>query len=196
MFEQRPRTPPGQTLTEKWPVLHYAAVPHADPATFRLRTRGLCEQPLELTWEQLRALPAVQRTSDFHCVTSWSRLDNTWEGVRFATLCDLTRPRAAATHCLLHCLDGYSTNVPLRTLREDDVLLAWSWQGQPLTPEHGGPLRMVVPMLYAWKSAKWLCAVEFLEHDRRGFWEERGYHNRADPWREERYSYQETGDET
>jgi len=193
MFEER--TPPGQTLTDKWPVLHYASVPHPDMAQWRFRTKGLVARPLELSWEQFRALPRVTLTSDFHCVTAWSRLDNTWEGVRFSTIVAETRPQASAKHCLLHGLDGYTTNLPLRALTDDDVLFAWSWQGKALEPEHGGPLRLVVPKLYAWKSAKWVCAVEFLEHDRRGFWEERGYHNRANPWREERYSYQETGEE-
>jgi len=189
------RTPPGQILTEKWPVLHYASVPPVKLAQWRFRMSGLVEQPLDLGWQEFRALPAVSLTSDFHCVTTWSRLDNTWEGVRFQSLLERTPPRPAARHVMVRALDGYATNVPLLTLLEDDVLLAWSWNGKPLEAEHGGPLRLVVPRLYGWKSAKWVCSVELMEHDRRGFWEERGYHNRADPWREERYSYQETGDE-
>jgi DMSO/TMAO reductase YedYZ molybdopterin-dependent catalytic subunit len=189
------RTPPGQTLTEKWPVLHYASVPHVDLGSWRLRIRGLCETPLALDWPALRALPAVQVSSDFHCVTSWSRLDNHWEGVRFSTLAAAAGMASAARFAMLHGLDGYATNVPVAALLEDHALVAWSWEGRPLEPEHGGPLRMVLPKLYAWKSAKWLCSIELTAHDRRGFWEERGYHNHADPWREERYSYQETGEE-
>jgi DMSO/TMAO reductase YedYZ molybdopterin-dependent catalytic subunit len=189
------RLPPGQTLTEKWPVLHYAAVPSVDLATWRFRTKGLVEHPLELDFQAFQKLPHIERKSDFHCVTTWSRLDNRWQGVSFRSVCEQTGPHPEARFVLLHALDGYTTNLPLDALLADDVLFAWSWEGKPLEPEHGGPLRLVVPALYAWKSAKWVIEVEFLSHNRRGFWEERGYHNRADPWREERYAYQETGDE-
>ena len=135
-------------------------------------------------------------TADFHCVTTWSRLDNTWEGVLFRDLAAATGVKAEARHLMAHSADGYYTNIPLRWLADGDVLVAWAHDGKPLTPEHGGPVRLVVPKLYAWKSAKWLTGLEFMAHDRRGFWEERGYHNRGEPFAEERYSYQERGDET
>jgi DMSO/TMAO reductase YedYZ molybdopterin-dependent catalytic subunit len=186
------RTPPGQTLTTKWPVLHYAEVPQVTDETFRLAVTGLVERPVTWTLAELRALPSVRLTSDFHCVTTWSRLDNTWEGVRFSTVAGEVQPKATARHVMFRSSDGYYTNVPMTWLLDEDVLFAWSHDGQPLTPEHGGPVRLVVPKLYAWKSAKWVCALEFMEHDRRGFWEERGYHNRGEPFAEERYSYQET----
>ena len=186
------RTPPGQTLTEKWPVLHYADVPKVSLDAFRFRVTGLVEKPVEWTWSELVALPRVTLTSDFHCVTTWSRLDNTWEGVSFRAIAERVQPKPAAKFVMVHGSDGYYTNVGLEWLMDDDVLVAWSHDGKPLTPEHGGPLRLVVPKLYAWKSAKWISGLEFLERDRRGFWEERGYHNRGEPFAEERYSYQET----
>ncbi len=189
------RTPPGQTLTVKWPVLHYSGVPAVSPDKFELRTSGEVERPLCLSFAELRALPSVTLTTDFHCVTTWSKLDNTWEGVRFRTIAEATGIKPAAKHVMAHSYDGYYTNVPLKWLLDDDVLVAWSHDGAPLTAEHGGPVRLVVPKLYAWKSAKWLSALEFMIDDKRGFWEERGYHNRGEPFAEERYSYQETGEE-
>jgi DMSO/TMAO reductase YedYZ molybdopterin-dependent catalytic subunit len=186
------RLPPGQTLTEKWPVLHYADVPSVTKANFRFKVLGLVAQPIEWTWEQFTALPSVKLTSDFHCVTTWSKFDNTWEGVSWRTIAQAAGIQPAAKFAMIHSSDGYYTNVPLSWLDDDDVLFAWSHDGQPLTPEHGGPLRLVVPKLYAWKSAKWVSAVELMAKDRRGFWEERGYHNRGEPFAEERYSYQET----
>jgi DMSO/TMAO reductase YedYZ molybdopterin-dependent catalytic subunit len=192
MRSKAERTPPGQTLTEKWPVLHYADVPAVDEAAFRLKVFGLVDRPVEWSWAELRALPSVRLTSDFHCVTTWSRLDNVWEGVLFRTVAEQVGVQAAARHAMIHGSDGYYTNVPLERLLDEDVLFAWSHDGQPLSPEHGGPLRLVVPKLYAWKSAKWVSGVELVDQDRRGFWEERGYHNRGEPFAEERYSYQET----
>jgi DMSO/TMAO reductase YedYZ molybdopterin-dependent catalytic subunit len=186
------RTPPGQTLTTKWPVLHYAEVPQVTAAGFRFKVSGLVERPVEWTWDEFRALPSTTVTSDFHCVTTWSRLDNAWQGVSFRTVADAAGIQSAAKHCMVHSFDGYYTNVPVDWLRDDDVLFAWSHDGRPLEAIHGGPLRLVVPKLYAWKSAKWVSGLELLEHDRRGFWEERGYHNRGEPFAEERYSYQET----
>lgn len=192
----RHRVPPGQTLTKKWPVLHYSGVPvFMDMGTWQFRVFGDVEQPLSLTWDEFRRLPAVRRTSDFHCVTTWSRLDNRWEGVLFSTLASLAKPRSQARFAMLHSFDGYYTNVPLSWLLQDDVLFAWNHDDQPLTEEHGGPLRLVVPKLYAWKSAKWVSGIEFMTTNKRGFWEERGYHNRGEPFAEERYAYQET-DET
>jgi DMSO/TMAO reductase YedYZ molybdopterin-dependent catalytic subunit len=186
------RTPPGQTLTAKWPVLHYSGVPIVRQEEFRLTTSGEVERPLALSFAELRALPRVALTTDFHCVTTWSKLDNHWEGVLFKTVAERTGVKAAATHVMAHSSDGYYTNIPLPWAMDDDVLLAWAHDGKPLSAEHGGPVRLVVPKLYAWKSAKWISGLELMAGDRRGFWEERGYHNRGEPFAEERYSYQET----
>ncbi len=186
------RTPPGQTLTTKWPVLHYADVPAVTEARFRFKVFGLVERPVEWTWSEFTSLPRVALTSDFHCVTTWSRLDNHWEGVLFRTVAERAGMKPAARHVMVHSFDGYYTNVALDWLMAEDVLFAWAHDGRPLEPIHGGPLRLVVPKLYAWKSAKWVSGLEFMEQDRRGYWEERGYHNRGEPFAEERYSYQET----
>ncbi len=193
--ELRHRVPAGQTLTKKWPVLHYSGVPiFTDMSKWQFRIFGEADNLFTLSWQEFRALPSVRRTSDFHCVTTWSRLDNTWEGVLFSTVAALAQVRPGARHAMLHSFDGYYTNVPLSWLMQDDVLFAWSHDGKLLTEEHGGPLRLVVPKLYAWKSAKWVGGIEFLNNDKRGYWEERGYHNRGEPFAEERYSYQETGE--
>jgi DMSO/TMAO reductase YedYZ molybdopterin-dependent catalytic subunit len=189
------RLPPGQTLTKKWPVLHWSEVPRVTESDFRFKVfgaPGCIERPLELTWAEFRALPSVTVTADFHCVTTWSKFDNSWEGVSWRTVAARAGVRPEAKAAMIHGYDGYTTNVERSWLDSDDVLFAWSHDGQPLTPEHGGPLRLVVPKLYAWKSAKWVSGVELLLENRRGFWEERGYHNRGEPFAEERYSYQET----
>jgi DMSO/TMAO reductase YedYZ molybdopterin-dependent catalytic subunit len=151
---------------------------------------GAVERPMEFDWAAFTSLPKVTVKSDFHCVTTWSKFDNTWEGVSWRTLANQVGIKGR--FAMIHSSDAYYTNVAVEWLDSDDVLLAWSHDGQPLTPEHGGPLRLVVPKLYAWKSAKWVSGVELMERDRRGFWEERGYHNRGEPFAEERYSYQET----
>jgi len=192
---KKARLPPGQILTEKWPILHFAGVPQVPLDRFRFKVWGAVERPAEWTWPEIQALGPARVRSDFHCVTTWSTYDNDWDGVLFRTVAAAVAPRPAARHVLVHSFDGYTTNVALEDLMEEDVLLVWGWKGKPLPAEHGGPLRLVVPKLYAWKSAKWSSGFEFLEQDRRGFWEDRGYHNRADPWLEERYSHQETGDE-
>jgi DMSO/TMAO reductase YedYZ molybdopterin-dependent catalytic subunit len=184
------RLPPGQTLTEKWPVLHYADVPKVTEESFRFKVFGKVAQPVEWTWKELTSLPSAQVKSDFHCVTTWSKFDNSWEGILWRTVAE--RVGIQSRYTMIHSFDGYYTNVPVDWLDSPDVLLAWSHDGKPLTAEHGGPLRLVVPKLYAWKSAKWVSGVELLDQDRRGFWEERGYHNRGEPFAEERYSYQET----
>ena len=190
------RTPPGQTLTKKWPVLHHAGVPvFTDMSKWRFQIFGEADNLVSLTMEQFRALPQVTLTADFHCVTTWSKLDNTWQGVPFRAVAELARVRATAQHAMIHAYDGYYTNVPLRWLMDSDVLFAFTHDGKPLTEEHGGPLRLVVPKLYAWKSAKWVGGIEFLNQDRRGYWEARGYHNRGEPFAEERYSYQERPDD-
>jgi DMSO/TMAO reductase YedYZ molybdopterin-dependent catalytic subunit len=181
------RLPPGQALTLKWPVLHYGSVPRFDSETWDFRTFGLVEKLLRLTWEEFMNLPKVEVTADFHCVTRWSRFDNHWEGVPFRAICDLTKPRPEATHVLVHAEEGFTTNVPLPDLLTDDVLFAFKHDGEPLPAEHGGPLRLVVPKLYAWKSAKWVRGLEFLPHDHAGFWEQNGYHMYGDPWKEQRF---------
>jgi len=185
------RVPPNQRLTRGWPVLHASPVPKFNPAVWSFRVWGEVSNESELTWDEFRALPTATVHSDFHCVTGWSKLDNDWEGISFTEIAGRAKPKPSATHVLVHAEYGYTANLPLETLMDDDVLFAWSHNGEPLEPEHGGPLRLVVPKLYAWKSAKWVRGVRFLDHDERGYWEVRGYHNHADPWREERYSWQE-----
>ncbi len=182
------RTPPGQYLTEKFPVLHYGSVPTVDLGAWDFRVSGLVDAPFTLTWEQFRALPRARVTADIHCVTRWSKLDTAWEGVPIPAILDLARLRPEATHVLAQCEQGYTTNMPLAVLDDEDVLLADTYDGKPLDPEHGYPLRLLVPKRYFWKSAKWIRGLEFLDHDIAGFWERYGYHNDADPWKEERFS--------
>lgn len=186
-MKQEGRLPPGQVATLKWPVLHVGGVPQFDSQAWDFRTTGWVKEALKVTWTEFRALPSVEVTSDFHCVTRWSRFDNRWEGVSFRTICDRTQPLASATHVLVHSDHGYTTNVPLRDLLEPDVLFAWSHDGAPLEPDHGGPLRLVVPKLYGWKSAKWVRSLEFLSRDEAGYWERNGYHMYGDPWKEQRF---------
>lgn len=181
------RLPPGQVLTQKWPVLSYGSPPRYDMAAWRLRLYGEVAAPTELSWSQLQALPQTALTADMHCVTTWSRLDNNWEGVAFKDLVSLVRPRPEAHFVIAHCASNYTTSLPVEVLGDEDVLIASRHDGEDLTPDHGGPLRLVVPKKYAWKSAKWLEALEWVEHDRLGFWERNGYNNSADPWLEERY---------
>jgi DMSO/TMAO reductase YedYZ molybdopterin-dependent catalytic subunit len=182
------RVPPGQYQTEKWPVLHYGSVPRVDLARWTFRIFGLVENPKELSWEQFRALPSVTITADIHCVTAWSRLGMTFEGVRAKTVLDLAGVRPEATFAMAHAEQGYETNVPLEYLLRDDAVFAWKADGQELAPDHGWPLRLVIPPLYFWKSAKWVRGLELMAKDRAGFWERNGYHMRGDPWTEERYS--------
>lgn len=186
-MRQEGRLPPGQSATLKWPVLQYSGVPAFDPATWKFRTWGLVEIPLELNWQEFQALPRAKMTSDFHCVTRWSRFDNRWEGIPFRAVLDQTRPRPEAQSVMIHGAEGYTTNVPLDDLMGDDVMLATHHDGEPLAPEHGGPMRLVVPKLYAWKSAKWVVGLEFLPVDRPGFWERNGYHIYGDPFKEQRF---------
>lgn len=184
------RVPPGQVLTKnaKWPVLHTGLVPDYDLRVWDFRTWGAVERPLALSWSEFETLPRTAVRADMHCVTGWTRLDLSWEGVSFRTIVERTRPRPEVKHVMAHGDYGYTTNVPLGVLLEADVLLATHESGRPLSPEHGAPLRLVVPKRYAWKSAKWLRGLEFLERDRRGFWERSGYHNNAEPFAEERFS--------
>jgi DMSO/TMAO reductase YedYZ molybdopterin-dependent catalytic subunit len=180
--------PPGQSLTLKWPVLHYGSVPRFDPQTWDFRVYGLVESPLHLGWKEFNALPKVHRTSDFHCVTRWSRFDNRWDGVAFRQLLTRANPRPEAAFVLIHAEQGFNANVPLADLDRDEVLLATHHDGEPLTGEHGYPLRLIVPHLYAWKSVKWVRSLEFLDLDTPGFWEQNVYHMRGDPWKEQRFS--------
>jgi DMSO/TMAO reductase YedYZ molybdopterin-dependent catalytic subunit len=182
------RIPPGQYRTEKFPVLHYGSVPSADLTTWDLRVYGEVDNPFTLTWDEFRTLPRKTVETDIHCVTRWSKLDTTWEGVPIQEILRLAQLRPTATHVVEHAEQGYTTNLPLSVLDDDDVILADTYGGEPLDPEHGYPLRLVVPKRYFWKSAKWLRALEFLDHDQPGFWERYGYHNDADPWKEERFS--------
>lgn len=181
------RLPPGQSLTLKWPVLHYGSVPHFDPAKWDFRIWGLVEQQARFTWEEFEGLPRIHSQSDFHCVTRWSRFDNGWDGVAFREILRRVRPKAEAHYVLVHAEQGFTANVPLTDLDRDDVLLATHHDGEPLTPEHGYPLRLIVPHLYAWKSVKWMRGLEFLENDVPGFWEQNGYHMYGDPFKEQRF---------
>lgn len=189
------RLPPGQTLTDKFPVLSYGPTPRFDRAKWDFRVVGLVEPQLLFNYEEFHALPQSHQVSDFHCVTTWSRFDNAWEGVKVRDLMRLVTLAPQVRHVIVHCDGGYTTNLPLDEFLDDDVILAHRHDGRDLEPDHGWPLRLVVPKLYAWKSAKWVRALEFSDQDRRGFWEVRGYHNHADPWREERYSFQEESDD-
>ena len=186
------RIPPGQARTSKWPVLTYGLTPRFDPRTWTFRCFGLVEEEVTWTWEEFLALPRTEVRCDIHCVTRWSRLDNRFEGVHIREIMQRVRLKPEAAYVMIHADPDYTTNLPVADLVDDDVLLALKHDGDDLTPDHGGPLRLVVPKLYFWKSAKWLRAFEFLDVNPPGFWEQNGYHMHADPWREERYSDQET----
>ena len=186
-MKQDGRLPPGQAATLKWPVLHYGSVPKFDPANWDFKIWGLVGQPVKATWEEFSRLPKSKVLADFHCVTRWSRFDNNWTGVAFRTLLELVKPKAEATHVLVHAEQGFTANVPLADLDRDDVLFATHHDGQPLSADHGHPLRLVVPHLYAWKSVKWVRGMEFLNHDVPGFWEQNGYHMYGDPFKEQRF---------
>jgi DMSO/TMAO reductase YedYZ molybdopterin-dependent catalytic subunit len=183
------RLPPGQYLTEKWPVLHAGSVPKTDLTTWDFRVFGEVEEPVTLTYDELRALPQTEVTIDIHCVTRWSRFDTSFRGVHWRELAKLVGPKPSAHFVVAHAEQGFTTNVPLAALQDDEALIAREADGQPLEPEHGWPLRLVVPSRYFWKSAKWLRGLELLASDQPGFWERYGYHNDADYWQEERYSF-------
>jgi DMSO/TMAO reductase YedYZ molybdopterin-dependent catalytic subunit len=185
--ESPTRLPPGQILTRKWPVLHYGVVPTVDLATWRFRVNGAVERPFELTWDELRGLPRQETACDIHCVTRWSRYDNVFEGVSVHSLLERAGVRPEAEFALIHAEQGFTTNLPLEDLDRPANLLAFSYNGEPLPAEHGGPVRLLVPHLYFWKSAKWVRGFELLEEDMPGFWEQNGYHMRGDPWQQERY---------
>jgi len=184
----RGRLPPGQKLVTNWPVLDLGVQPDVKPESWRLQIMGLVENPVALTLEAFKALPPEKSVGDIHCVTAWSRYDNHWQGVSSRALLELVKPKPEAAHVIFHSYDGYTTNVKLSVFAESDVLLAHSWEGKPLAREHGGPVRVVIPRWYFWKSAKWVMRIVLAANDKPGFWETRGYHNEADPWKEERYS--------
>jgi DMSO/TMAO reductase YedYZ molybdopterin-dependent catalytic subunit len=188
MKQKDPSVPPGQAVTEGFPVLHVGDVPAIDPATYRLRFTGLVANPFEISYDELRALPSTEYRGDIHCVTRWSKKNTSWRGTLFRTLVERAQPEPSATHVLQFAEHGYTTNLPLSWMLDDDVLVAWEYDGKPIEPIHGGPVRLLVPKRYFWKSAKWVHTLQFLDHDEKGFWEVRGYHNEADPWKEERYS--------
>jgi DMSO/TMAO reductase YedYZ molybdopterin-dependent catalytic subunit len=183
------RLPPGQKEVKNWPVLDLGVQPNiVPPRVWRLTIGGLVENPVTWTLEEFLAQPQEEFVSDIHCVTQWSRFDNRWRGVPARHIIGMVRPKREAKHVIFHSYDGYTTNVKLKVFGEPNVLLAHSWEGKPLTREHGGPVRVVIPDWYFWKSAKWVTRIEFAETDSPGFWEVRGYHNEGDPWKEERYS--------
>ncbi len=182
------RVPPGQYVTEKFPVLHYGSVPRVDLARWDFRVWGDVDSAFTLTWDQLQALPRKTVETDIHCVTRWSKLGTTWEGVPIQEILSLAQLRPSARFVVAHAEQGYTANLPLEVLDDDDVLLADTFDGKPLEKEHGWPLRLVVPKRYFWKSAKWIRGLELLDHDVPGFWERYGYHNEGDPWKEERFS--------
>jgi DMSO/TMAO reductase YedYZ molybdopterin-dependent catalytic subunit len=183
------RLPPGQYLTEKWPVLHAGSIPHIDLAKWDLRVFGEVENPIRLSWEEFSALPTVEVTEDIHCVTRWSRFDTTFEGVPWSALRDLVSPKPSGRFAIAHAEHDFTSNFPTSFLEREGALLATHADGEPLTLEHGWPVRLVVPGKYFWKSAKWLRGIELSSVDKPGFWERYGYHNEADPFEEERYGF-------
>ncbi|MDG2094218.1 MAG: sulfite oxidase-like oxidoreductase [Phycisphaerales bacterium] len=188
--DQAARTPPGQSLTSKWPVLHFGEVPDLQKRSWKLVIDGLCKNPLVLDWDSFMQLPQVEVACDIHCVTRWSRLDNRFIGVSTRAIIDLVEPSSEAKYVIQHAdsdPDGkWTTNLPLHAFTSEDCLLAWSHDGSPLTPDHGGPVRTIVPQRYSWKGAKWIRRIELAAEDRPGFWELNGYHNEGNPWLEER----------
>ena len=182
------RLPPGQRQVQNFPVLDLGVRPDIPLDKWELKIAGKVESPVSLNWEQFLALPQFKHRSDFHCVTTWSQFDMDWEGVAFFTLADLVKPKSEATHVFFKSYDGYSTNNPLDACLDDDVLIAHKWSGKPLTADHGGPARVIIPKRYAWKGAKFIHEITFMDRDILGFWELRGYSNTADPWTEDRFA--------
>ena len=186
--EQKKRIPPGQYFTEKWPVLHYGSVPRVDLKTWDFKVWGEVDNPFEFSWAEFKEMPRKPLHTDIHCVTRWSRLDMEFEGVPIQEILRLAQVRPSATHVVAHSEQGYTANVPLSVLDDNDVMLADTFGGEPLELEHGYPLRLLVPKRYFWKSAKWVRGLQFTAVDKPGFWERYGYNNDADPWKEERFS--------
>jgi DMSO/TMAO reductase YedYZ molybdopterin-dependent catalytic subunit len=183
------RIPPGQYYTDKWPVLHAGGVPAVDLAGWDFRAFGLVANPIRLSFDELLALGMQEQASDIHCVTRWTKLDMPWKGVPMRAVLEQVQPLESAKFVIAHAEQGFTANLPIEALQADDAMLAYEAEGQPLTPEHGYPLRLLIPSRYFWKSAKWLRGLEFSDVDRPGFWEGYGYHNDADPWKEERYGF-------
>jgi DMSO/TMAO reductase YedYZ molybdopterin-dependent catalytic subunit len=183
----RERLPPGQRLVKDWPVLDLGVQPDVPSRKFRLDIDGMVRRPVSMTLEEFMALPQSESVSDMHCVTQWSRYDNRWKGVSARTLLEMVEPKDEARHVVFHSHDGYTTNVRLDQFDQPDVFLVHQWEGEPISRQHGGPVRVLIPRLYLWKSAKWVRRIELTGADRPGFWEVRGYHNNGDPWNEERY---------
>lgn len=181
------RLPPGQSLTQKWPVLHVGNIPRFDPMGWDFYMWGLVKQPKRFTWAEFSALPTKIQTCDMHCVTRWSKFDSTFEGISVGEVMRHVELLPQAKYVLVHADPGYTTNLPLAEFLDEDVMFALKYEGQPLTPEHGYPVRLLVPKLYLWKSAKWVRGLEFIDEDYPGFWEQYGYHMHGDPWKEERY---------
>jgi len=182
------RLPPGQSLTIKWPVLHSGSVPRFDAARWDFKIDGLVDSPVRLTWSEFISLRQTEVTSDFHCVTRWSRLNNLWKGLLFSEVLQRAKAKPTAEYVLVLAEEGYTSNIPLKDLQRPDVLFAFEHDHAPLAAEHGGPVRLVVPHLYAWKSVKWVRGFSLLDHEQLGFWERNGYHAYGDPWKEQRYS--------
>ena len=188
--DERARLAPGQHLVRDFPVLHAGSIPYRSPPPgWDFRVWGLVDRPLVWSHDELQAQDVRGVTCDIHCVTTWTKLDTFWEGVAVWPLLESLGIREGATHVVAHAEEGYTANMPLARLMSDDVLLAHRFDGRPLEPQHGGPLRLLVPSLYFWKSAKWLRGLEIIDHDEPGFWERLGYNNDADPWKEERYAF-------
>jgi len=185
--ETAARVPPGQYLTQKWPVLHYGPVPPFNPKTWDFRVFGNVENEIKLDWADFQRLEQTTVTADMHCVTTWSRLDQKWEGIPFPKIVELAKPKPDSKFVIAHSEYGFTANTPIEYCLREDCLIALRANGEPLTAEHGSPARLVVPRLYAWKSAKWLRGIEFRDTDAPGFWERNGYHNTGDPWKEQRY---------
>ena len=181
------RLPPGQVLTQKWPVLHVGSIPQFNPSTWDFHIWGLVKEPRRFTWQEFSTLPTVQQISDMHCVTRWSKFDSTFEGIPVAEVMKQVELLPEANYVMVHADPGYTTNLPVAEFLADDVMFVLKYEGQPLAPEHGYPVRLLVPKLYLWKSAKWVRGLEFMAEDRSGFWEQYGYHNHGDPWQEERF---------
>jgi DMSO/TMAO reductase YedYZ molybdopterin-dependent catalytic subunit len=189
-MERSQRVPPGQQVTDDMPVLHHGPVQRVDVSKWKFKITGLVQKKVELTFDQFKSLPMVKVASDIHCVTGWSKLDNTWEGVSTGEIKTLVDILPSARFVMVHSVGGFTTNLSMEDFFQPDVIFAVRQNGEPIAPEHGFPVRLVVPRLYFWKSAKWVEGMEFMESDKPGFWESHGYHIRGDPWKEERYDYQ------
>ena len=184
---EQDRLPPGQRLVRDWPILDLGIEPDVTPQKFRLDLDGAVENRLSLNYDEYMALPFAESVSDMHCVTQWSRYDNHWKGISARTILEMVKPQKEAKFVIFHAVDGYTTNIRMDQFDQSDVFLVHEWEGKPISRAHGGPVRMLVPKLYLWKSAKWLRRIQFTINDHPGFWEQRGYHNNGDPWLEERY---------